>query len=187
MADLDLEEYDELEDDYWNLDENMGAPKMTDEAQYDDWNVGENTLAPTITDDDFFESGFSEKPAEMIPVADDFLSGWNNVNAYVGDPEAEPEQYVEDLHTDEFAEEFHSPADYCAEVVTIHTTMSGLPLKYFESIRIRHLLNCKGIPYTLINTNKEFSSAMNLMDLDLLEEWKAAALLSLDPVESSER
>ncbi|KAH0484748.1 MAG: hypothetical protein KVP17_002285 [Porospora cf. gigantea B] len=183
----DLEEYDELLDDGWNLDENMGTPKMTDDDQYDDDNLDENTEDPKITDDDFFESGFSEKPAEMIPVADDFLTGWNDVNAYVGDPEAEPEEYVEDLQADEFAEALHSAADYCAEVVTVHTTMSGLPLKFFESIRIRHLLNCKGIPYTLINTNKEFSSAMNLMDLDLLEEWKAAELLKLDPVEASER
>ncbi|EEA06775.1 uncharacterized protein CMU_014510 [Cryptosporidium muris RN66] len=71
-----------------------------------------------------------------------------------------------------------------AEVVLLHTSLSGIRRHFFASLRAKQFLDVKGVVYYQIDANRDFSSAANLGDAQLFDKLKADGLLKLDPLAS---
>eukprot|EP00923_Selenidium_pygospionis_P016325 GHVN01028572.1.p1 GENE.GHVN01028572.1~~GHVN01028572.1.p1 ORF type:complete len:328 (+),score=67.00 GHVN01028572.1:301-1284(+) len=64
-----------------------------------------------------------------------------------------------------------------AEIVLVMTSFGGVRRPYFSSKRARHLLDCKGVVYYVIDINNDFSEASGLKDRELYDQWRAGGRL----------
>ncbi|OEH76104.1 uncharacterized protein LOC34620909 [Cyclospora cayetanensis] len=64
-----------------------------------------------------------------------------------------------------------------AEIVVLATSLGSIKRQFFSSKRVQHFLDCKGVVYFLIDTNRDLSVAMNLKDTELYKEWKSQGIL----------
>eukprot|EP01068_Selenidium_serpulae_P016807 Selendium_serpulae@DN6324_c0_g3_i3.p1 len=71
-----------------------------------------------------------------------------------------------------------------AEVVLLMTSFGGVRRHFFSSLRARHLLDCKGIVYYVVDCNKDFSEASGLKDKELYDQWRAEGRLKKSEVEA---
>ncbi|PFH36686.1 hypothetical protein BESB_048780 [Besnoitia besnoiti] len=68
-----------------------------------------------------------------------------------------------------------------AEIVLITTSLGSIRRQFFASQRLRNFLDCKGVVYIIIDSNRDTSSAKNLKDVELFKEWKANRILKATP------
>lgn len=71
-----------------------------------------------------------------------------------------------------------------AEVVLLMTSFGGVRRHFFSSLRARHLLDCKGIVYYVVDCNKDFSEASGLKDKELFDQWRAEGRLKKSEIEA---
>ncbi|KAJ1613758.1 hypothetical protein OJ253_69 [Cryptosporidium canis] len=71
-----------------------------------------------------------------------------------------------------------------AEVVLIHTSLSGVRRHFYGSLRAKQFLDVKGVVYYQIDANRDFSIAANLGDSEIFDRLKSDGLLKEDPLES---
>ncbi|KAH7648452.1 hypothetical protein FG379_000376 [Cryptosporidium bovis] len=71
-----------------------------------------------------------------------------------------------------------------AEVVLIHTSLSGVRRHFYGSLRAKQFLDVKGVVYYQIDANRDFSAAAELEDSEIFENLKNEGLLKADPLES---
>ncbi|KAF7458109.1 Thioredoxin-like protein [Cryptosporidium felis] len=71
-----------------------------------------------------------------------------------------------------------------AEVVLIHTSLSGVRRHYYGSLRAKQFLDVKGVVYYQIDANRDFSIAANLGDSEIFDSLKNEGMLKMDPLES---
>ncbi|KJP89512.1 hypothetical protein AK88_00723 [Plasmodium fragile] len=64
-----------------------------------------------------------------------------------------------------------------AEIVLITTSLGGIKSSFFSSLRAQNLLNCKKFLYVVIDSNRDTSTAKNLKDEELFNQWKEDELL----------
>ncbi|PHJ23807.1 hypothetical protein CSUI_002338 [Cystoisospora suis] len=64
-----------------------------------------------------------------------------------------------------------------AEIVLVTTSLGSIKKQFFSSLRMRNFLDCKGVVYIIIDSNRDTSSAKNLKDVELFKEWKANGML----------
>lgn len=72
-----------------------------------------------------------------------------------------------------------------AQVILICTSLGSIRRQFFSSRRAKQLLDCKGIPYFVIDANRDVSQGANLKDQILLQDWTARQLLAYDGGENS--
>lgn len=64
-----------------------------------------------------------------------------------------------------------------AEIVLVMNSFGGLRRSYFASKRAKHLLDCKGVVYYVVDCNKDFTDASGLKDNELYDKWVAQGKL----------
>ncbi|OII74998.1 uncharacterized protein cubi_03108 [Cryptosporidium ubiquitum] len=69
-----------------------------------------------------------------------------------------------------------------AEVVLIHTSLSGIRRHFYGSLRAKQFLDVKGVVYYQIDANRDFSIAAR--DSEIFDNLKNEGLLKMDPLES---
>jgi len=70
--------------------------------------------------------------------------------------------------------------DISAEIVLIITSLGSFRGMYFSSERAKHLLNCKGVVYYVIDINRDVSDGADLCDQQLVDAWKEQNILMKD-------
>lgn len=66
-----------------------------------------------------------------------------------------------------------------AEVVLITTSLGSMRGPFYGSRRAQNLLDCKDVVYILIDANRDMSTARDLVDVELVQEWRLQKLLKL--------
>lgn len=66
-----------------------------------------------------------------------------------------------------------------AEIILVTTSLGSIRRQFFSSQRLKNFLDCKGVVYIIIDSNRDTSSAKNLKDIELFKEWKANRILKV--------
>ncbi|KEP62124.1 UNVERIFIED_CONTAM: hypothetical protein HHA_265510 [Hammondia hammondi] len=64
-----------------------------------------------------------------------------------------------------------------AEIILVTTSLGSIRRQFFSSQRLKNFLDCKGVVYVIIDSNRDTSSAKNLKDVELFKDWKANRIL----------
>lgn len=67
-----------------------------------------------------------------------------------------------------------------AQVVLITTSLGSVRRQFFGSRKAQNFLDCKGIPFYVIDANRDVAKGAGLQDVELLDEWVAHGLLAKD-------
>ncbi|KAK1936460.1 hypothetical protein X943_003605 [Babesia divergens] len=70
--------------------------------------------------------------------------------------------------------------EHIAELVLVITSFGGAKKHFFQSNLARHLLDCKGVVYYLVDANRDFSTARDLKDRTLYDQWSAEGVLKCE-------
>lgn len=68
-----------------------------------------------------------------------------------------------------------------AEIVLVTTSLGSIRRQFFSSQRTKNFLDCKGVVYVIVDSNRDTSTAKNLRDIELFKEWKENRILKATP------
>ncbi|GBE59869.1 Theoredoxin domain containing protein [Babesia ovata] len=69
-----------------------------------------------------------------------------------------------------------------AEIILVTTSLGGIKHQFFQSNLARHLLDCKGVVYYVVDANRDFTTATTLKDHELFEKWNATGILKTETI-----
>ncbi|CDR96006.1 THEOREDOXIN domain containing protein,putative [Babesia bigemina] len=69
-----------------------------------------------------------------------------------------------------------------AEIILITTSLGGVKYQFFQSNLARHILDCKGVVYYVVDANRDFTTATSLKDHILFEKWNAEGILKTETI-----
>eukprot|EP00922_Rhytidocystis_sp_ex-Travisia-forbesii_P014797 GHVS01022138.1.p2 GENE.GHVS01022138.1~~GHVS01022138.1.p2 ORF type:complete len:253 (+),score=46.90 GHVS01022138.1:88-846(+) len=64
-----------------------------------------------------------------------------------------------------------------AEVILVMTSLGSSRRSFYSSKRAQNLLDCKDVVYFLIDSNRDMSTARDLKDSELIDDWRSKKLL----------